>query len=436
MPSNYPPATGTFDFVSSTQVTTFERCEREWFIKYIKGVEVPPTAAMLFGTELHRQLEVYYKTGQQPSNLSAYKAIEHLPPRAPDLLVEADIFDLGLKLEGVPVRGVLDLLVPPRGRKVADLWDHKSTSARKWAKTPEKLLRDPQLTIYARATLERFPGIESVNAAHSYMLKSPADSWPVHVSLPVDTINENWLQVGSTVRRMKSAALVGGWENATPNKKSCGAYGGCPFLGKFCKFDPIEEIVGLLDDLDAQLTVDEGAQAAIATASAVLPPDAPKPSKLKIEDEPASVAAPTEEKPKRGRPAKTKTTDQVPAGEGSPVGNPRQISETATGAGSPAVAKDSAPLELYVDCVPTRLNPPRGWRHLADVIAIKSAAICRERNVPDLRLLPYGEGKALLCAAIKADPPSGVILANQSEFQPAVLETLLPSAAVCVIGTR
>lgn len=82
--------------VSPSEISTFRRCRRKWYLKYYKGwspQQQPATSAALLGTRIHAALEAYY--GYNINPLAAlgviYSAETELRPDAePELRAELD----------------------------------------------------------------------------------------------------------------------------------------------------------------------------------------------------------------------------------------------------------------------------------------------------------------------------------------------------------
>jgi CRISPR/Cas system-associated exonuclease Cas4 (RecB family) len=47
--------------LSNSQVSTFLRCPKQWYYRYVKGLKIPPSGAMLQGTAYHGALNEYFK---------------------------------------------------------------------------------------------------------------------------------------------------------------------------------------------------------------------------------------------------------------------------------------------------------------------------------------------------------------------------------------
>ena len=90
-------------------------------------------------------------------------------------------------------------------------------------------------------------------------------------------------------------------------------------------------------------------------------------------------------------------------------------------------------LHLYVDCVPVRGIT---YRFLEDLLPEYLKPILEEHGAPDVRLIPYGEGKGKLAAAVRAVPPRGAVVARRGDVTDAVVEALVPLAKTVVFGVR
>lgn len=134
---------------SASQISTWMRCNRLWGWTYLMGLRYPSTGAQALGTRVHKQIEVYLGGGQfdmtDEAGQVAFSGLQHLPKPHHELMIEKEFVvrpgDRGF------VRhlwwGFKDL------EQGNEIWDHKSTSDLKWAKTEEALKYDPQAILYA-----------------------------------------------------------------------------------------------------------------------------------------------------------------------------------------------------------------------------------------------------------------------------------------------
>lgn len=224
---------------SASQVDTYNTCNRKWWFSKILGIETPPHPSAVIGTEVHAQLEAYLEE-KAPADSLGPIARTALPfaPRPGTVYIEQSIEELGLVAGGLPALGYIDVLdltsEPPQ------VLDWKTTSNFRYAKTEDELLRNVQMSVYARATLamcERFdvPEPPAVRVTHVAMLtKPPHEARRTSALMPLRTIHENWKSINDTVLTMRETATCETPDKVAPTKSACSAYGGCPFLDR-CK---------------------------------------------------------------------------------------------------------------------------------------------------------------------------------------------------------
>lgn len=230
--------------ISPTQVTKYRQCARKIGYEYVEGFRSPPSPKQAFGREVHRHLERWLRDGvlpdESPAGLVAKQGIGRwLPPPGPELLVE---HTWSIPLEcGVVLSGIADCVQPPRGDELPLVIDHKSTSALKWALTPEQLGRDAQALLYATWAGLRF-GACAVRARWIYYSASnPASGAPRRPTgaKPVETI----IVLPDAVQIMRGVlrdveAIVKIRSDQTcglalpPSPASCDLYGGCYYRDK------------------------------------------------------------------------------------------------------------------------------------------------------------------------------------------------------------
>lgn len=224
---------------SASQVDTYNTCNRKWWFSKILGIETPPHPSAVIGTEVHAQLEAYLEE-KAPADSLGPIARTALPfaPRPGTVYIEQSIEELGLVAGGLPALGYIDVLdltsEPPQ------VLDWKTTSNFRYAKTEDELLRNVQMSVYARATLamcERFdvPEPPAVRVTHVAMLtKPPHEARRTSALMPLRTIHENWKSINDTVLTMRETATCETPDKVAPTKSACSAYGACPFLDR-CK---------------------------------------------------------------------------------------------------------------------------------------------------------------------------------------------------------
>jgi len=222
---------------SASQVDTYNTCNRKWWFNKILGIETPPHPSAVIGTEVHAQLEAYLEE-KAPADSLGPIARTALPfaPKPGTVYIEQSIETLGLVAGGLPALGYIDVLDlrsdPPQ------VLDWKTTSNFRYAKTEDELLRNVQMSVYARATLAMcdrldVPEPTNVRVTHVAMLtKAPHEARRTSALMPVRTIHENWSSIDRTVLTMRETATCETPDKVTPTKSACSAYGGCPFLDR------------------------------------------------------------------------------------------------------------------------------------------------------------------------------------------------------------
>jgi hypothetical protein len=133
--------------ISPSMITAYRNCQKLWYITYVLKERPAPSKAQIMGSEVHKVLEEYFAEDRiLPSNRAgevASAGLHLLPARGATVLgVEKDLF---FQASGKPYwfRGIVDLLTDTH------MFDHKTTSDFRWAKTPAELRTDPQAIIYA-----------------------------------------------------------------------------------------------------------------------------------------------------------------------------------------------------------------------------------------------------------------------------------------------
>lgn len=219
---------------SASQVDTYQTCNRKWWFNKILGLEVPQHPSAAIGSAVHAELEAYLEE-KAPADSLGPIARTALPfaPKPGSVYVEESIESLGLTAAGLPALGYIDVLDlksdPPQ------VLDWKTTSNFRYAKSEEDLLRNVQMSVYAKATLAMFdkldlPEPKAVRVTHVAMLtKTPHEARRASALMPLATIHENWRHVEATVAEMKATALLDTPDKVTPSESACHAYGGCPF---------------------------------------------------------------------------------------------------------------------------------------------------------------------------------------------------------------
>lgn len=219
-----------------------ELCPRKYAWVWIDYIPSEGTYYTQFGTRVHKILENYYKFGimpdlNEPEGNCAVALLAHLPPPQPGMRIEERRY-VG-RFEGSP-----DLTLG------AAVWDHKTTSDLKWAKTPAGLLDDLQACLYAHFVMQE-TGELRVRMQWNYVTRSRPRVLPV--------IQE--ATFGAIVRTLDRAHALADEADRIlaqkipalelpPNPMACDMYGGCVHRAR-CNLSPGNRLEGLMNMTNA-----------------------------------------------------------------------------------------------------------------------------------------------------------------------------------------
>lgn len=239
--------------LSPSAVACYRICKRKYAYEYNEGLRPPSTVKQEFGTEVHRQLELWLREARVPDDTPAGRTAKQgidkglLPVPSPTLLIERS-FVLPIDVEReLEVGGFIDCLCPPDGVDEPLLVDHKTTSSLTWAKEPEALKRDPQALLYGMWAMLRYK-VPAARARWIYYAatnpkegaRKPAGCRSVEVRVTLDDpevlagIHALLVDLGrmAAIRRGGKPGL-----SFPASPESCGVYGGCPHLER-CNLSP------------------------------------------------------------------------------------------------------------------------------------------------------------------------------------------------------
>ena len=270
------------DHFSASQLKKFIRCPRKWALKYVHGLDDGGGEALWAGIVFHQLAESANTPVPQGIGKTELRRIAE-----GDLLIHEDVrlFDLdhdvepsakrqqkaaqlvlkgwengvigpglrdghfdsnilveeplsGLTIEGVEVEGYIDLAIV--GPKL-EVWDYKTTSSWRWAKSQRELQQNLQLILYACDLLGLFPQYKQVEIGQHQFNKKTQTMRTVSTTMSAEAIEEAVDSLAPYAREMKRIAEEADLERTRPNHNACGDYGGCPFLDECHAVDYVGE---------------------------------------------------------------------------------------------------------------------------------------------------------------------------------------------------
>lgn len=442
---------GQYAHTSASQAKNWLQCPRIWYADKVLKIKKPTTEAMLRGTAIHEAIEHYLLTGEVlDCEWAEYveAAREHLDP-----LVKAA--DTQFVVEGKMLRetffggpkwlGYKDLEIVqhnPHAEVSVRILDYKSTSDRKYAKTPAELSEDLQLNSYAKQTFDDRPNLKTIRLGHLYLLTKNKKKigWTVWTEVDREQVEKVWARTLNVVREIMDTVKVMGlsgdkFEDLTPNTDSCGMYGGCFFRNRcgiggakvnfsveslLRKKPTGEKMPSLSEKLKAKtngakFAVDIPFEPATMAQLSIVPPDAPPRNEFPPEE---AEAKPTKAaKPKKGS---TLNLDEFKTPE-APV-------EVKTPA-----ALGRKKLVLLEGCVPLK-GPYKEYTLLADWVAPLMQAVADDHGVADYRLIQF-TSRAALATKIRenvASVPEVLVIGGFEAGASEAMEVLTPHATMVI----
>src|SRR5579859_1850634 len=391
MSGSHGPAVkdGVPQYTSVSALNTFVECNRKWFLKYVEHKpDKPQSAAQQRGTEGHKRLEHYLRTGQDVLDPLEKKAIEWLPKPGIDLYLEHPIHEGTAKLsfDGIPIVGYIDLLDPrdPLRVKIVDF--KFNSNVEKYGATASEIksihnAKGRQVLTYGAWARLAFPRAqEGVVSLAQFQTKGRAYFEPVSAKIDLDATFSLWSDwARGEGPKLKEVAKERSYLRVLPNYSACSAYGGCayqsichdtgsrPAEGLFPRGrnDQVEAPKGQetseTKEIEMGLIKKEAPAAATATPAftapsappappeGILPPDAPK-SKPELASKPPEVVAVEGPPAAKKRKAKVETDVVHPSPQNpAPAGQASSVDGTGLKAASPG---HSAGIFLYFGCSP------------------------------------------------------------------------------------
>jgi hypothetical protein len=295
---------------SISQVETFDQrqvggCERRYWFERVQGLRPEQTSQQTDGEAGHALLATYFSTGVPPKGrvrmgkmVTGAIVKGDLPAPGPEMLVESRFsgqprLDAGgnwippdpaktLWLGGVPWDGFVDLRF--RRGDVPEIWDHKFTSdILAFAKSGAQLIHTVQMPVYVLDSLRIWPDATRWKLVHHYVERSGVNSSIRAAEVGTEQVLERKADVEQLVSRMLATADIELQSDVPYNKKSCGAWGGCPH----------QSICSAYKEKRVSLSAEEMALFDDLVPAEVVPPDAPPNDASLSPPEKAQLAFPT-----------------------------------------------------------------------------------------------------------------------------------------------
>jgi hypothetical protein len=389
-----------------------------------------------------------------------------------------------LQLEpGLGWLGYIDLLYSMRGNSMV-IWDHKTTSDFRYAKTPEEIARNIQPLSYARWVYEQ--GHKGMIDLVLFYLKTkpkcPKKPKVLYRSKLVSEahVRSYWdSEVLSVIPDMKTVAAVpeSDTQLLRPNTNACSLYGGCEFRGK-CGIDNSissmfrnntkgsEMTTSFMEKMKANAAKENAKNAGEGAADSnkgahtgVLSPDAagretpvetkgdepPKTDEKKKGRKRMTDAEKVASKAKRelakaqaavaeaeAAEAKAKADEEAEA----EAEQAKATEEAGTSPPKTNGANGHAGFTLYINCYPRKdihrdVEPTlfEDWFGPID-LAMNETAL-EKSDKPHYMLLSFGDQKALIFSAVKArlgSVPDELVVNTKSQGASEALSILIPHA--------
>lgn len=470
---------------SASQVETWTACPRAWHFQSVKGFRSPPTESQQRGTLIHAGAEHAVKKSQTATPISnealllgndydpyVRSMLPHLPLGHERVRTEFP-FALDTAPGLPPWFGVIDLVDDSRTfTPYLRIFDYKSTSDFRYAKTPKELAENTQVSCYAKWAFENGHDEELVQVGHLYVLtakKAPKTPrvLPVLVEVNAQQVDVIWESDLVKVEEMVRAAEIDNTDLLEPKGTSngqCKKYGGCPHrarcgISQQTGFPSKKEDTGTMsnDFLKRMQEKKAAAAAAAAAATPAAPIAAAKPTNganghtnghAKVPTGVVPPDAPSRTTPVKARPAQAPVEGEIDHAEptgASEIAAAAQTSKPAKAARTKKAVTNGSGFVLYIDCMPVKdieadMDATLFEDWINPVRMTLNEETMTKKSLPDYRLLPFSEEKALLALAlgekISGDMPSALIINSSSPGAKDALDSLIPHAKRVVRALR
>lgn len=250
--------------ISPSQVKTRRQCDRLIGFQYVEGIRPPSSPKQEFGTDVHKHLEDWLRSGKlpdkSPAGEVAKQGLSWLPAPESGLWIEHEFEFLWNELSNTFVHGFIDCVKHPETKDsfvVAPpiVIDHKSTGDLRWAMSSDELFRDPQAILYSLYAMFKW-NVPIVKARWVYYAASnpangrrkPTGAKPVETVFDLKSLafREEVKKIGADIEQIvhiRREQIPG--KVLRPNPASCQMYGGCFFQDK-CNLSADDRLAGYI----------------------------------------------------------------------------------------------------------------------------------------------------------------------------------------------
>lgn len=257
--------------VSPSQLGVFrDECERKWALRSIVKLTSEPHPSAKLGTEVdEEQLQPYLSKGQtfdfsRRSGEIAASAVPFLPaPMTPGLELQKHFTmrSPSWRTHNFGYQGYIDMWhrdssvmpeLPISDTQIPLVSDFKTTVNFRWAKSEEKLRKDPQAVIYGTFAMVE-TGARTADLAWIYMrTRETPKAIRRHLRVVGAEIGEEFKRIDEVaVRMVETRKIIAPTIEAAltlpPNLESCESFGGCPYR-VHCQSDITS--LPVLEDID------------------------------------------------------------------------------------------------------------------------------------------------------------------------------------------
>tara|TARA_R110002167_G_scaffold40973_6_gene125480 strand:+ start:2863 stop:3534 length:672 start_codon:yes stop_codon:yes gene_type:complete len=200
---------------SYSAATTFEKCPRQYYHLYVaKDVKTDPNQQhFLYGNEVHKAAELYVRDGVAlPGKFDMFQSILDKVKQIPGdkycehkIGLTKDLEPTGFFDDNVWWRGVIDLLIIDKDKKLATVIDYKTGKSSQHADTR-------QLSLMGVGVFKHFPDVDNIKSALMFLVSKELIKEDYN-SKKVDDMFEEW---GKMIHRIDTAYETDVF-NAVPN---------------------------------------------------------------------------------------------------------------------------------------------------------------------------------------------------------------------------